>query len=143
MIKAEELRIGNLVKYDEGIGEVISVSSKKFCNWNKSDDYCINIKTNDGYMESRENGLDHIPLTEELLLKCGFEKKEGTIGWDEFRLDNIRIALAPTQKGKIPCYSVAGDYIFINTLHGLQNLYHALTEKELEVKETLLSESKE
>ena len=72
--------------------------------------------------------LHPIPLTEEWLLKFGFEKLEG---WDDtffFQLNNVQIT----------DYNVSGcdyDSFNIRHVHQLQNLYFALTGEELKLKE--------
>lgn len=73
-MKAEELRIGNYVKIDEGIGKVVSLMSNTFCNECANDDYNITIEMEDGtFREEEESKVEGIPLTEEVLLTCGFE----------------------------------------------------------------------
>lgn len=120
MIQKNELRIGNYVDFN---GELAKISQL----WDKE----AMFKCGDS--DLYEN-LKAILLTEELLLKCGFKKRDRGIGWDKFIMGDIEITLAPTNKGKIPAYHIKGEYVFIQALHKLQNLYFALTNKELEVK---------
>lgn len=74
---------------------------------------------------------DPTPLTEEWLLKAGFEFKGKRISKDWFYLWNddnkIVFALAEMQ-------DETGTYLEIKYVHQLQNLYFALTGKELEFK---------
>lgn len=73
-MKAEELRIGNYVKIDEGIGKVAFIMDKSFCNEYANDDYNITVEMGDGiFREEEEDKVEGIPLTEEILLNCGFE----------------------------------------------------------------------
>jgi hypothetical protein len=133
-IKASELRIGNLVK-DRG-GKTLSID--RF--------YGNKIEMNVKGMPSSENGIplyyhplteeisycQPIPLTEEWLLKFGFEKNSY---W--FKDDNmLRFGLIDN---KLHC-SIGNDengflYNRINYVHQLQNLYFALTGQELEFKQ--------
>jgi hypothetical protein len=127
MIKANELRIGNLIqtKY-EGIVQVININSEKF-------DYVdIRKQTYNGIGRYDIKSCTPIPLTEEWLIKFGFKKPahswNGDIfhltEWDEFPLN---WAVAMDKNGAILVLK-------LKYVHQLQNLYFALTGKELEVK---------
>lgn len=148
MINAAELRLGNrlsdmanleinliVYKIEDGI---ITCGDKDF-------DYPYLAET-----------LKPIPLTEDILLKCGFEKK-GSEGW--FHKDYIAFDLGDegvdeldhrylmhpveisinTSSFRANIYNTMDDEqgatpkVKIKTLHQLQNLYFALTGQELEV----------
>jgi hypothetical protein len=82
--------------------------------------------------------IKSIPLTKEILLKCGFE----------YNNYQDSLSLKVMSRGVINAYSVSDNprielgtesgYIFgdsdIKHLHQLQNLYHALTNEELNVE---------
>ncbi len=70
-----------------------------------------------------------IPLTEEWLLKFGFEKK----GVNRTRWIFWKIDLVEDEKG-IYSFDESRIYIDINYVHQLQNLYFALTGEELTFK---------
>lgn len=141
-MEANELRIGNWVTVDNpqcypelknkpvrvrGIGVALGLDDK----WT----YGICISTDD----IRYSGISQfihfvipIPLTEGLLLKCGFVKADCfyytyrcsfTLWYDNFN-DGSYNALSGTNH-------IARN---IKYLHQLQNLYYALTGKELEVQ---------
>jgi hypothetical protein len=114
-MKAKELRIGNWVNNGEQLDYVIDTSSMM--------DLMNEAQVNEGL-----TGLKPIPLTEEWLLKFGFEYSDlnGDSGlW------------------KIPPFQIYGKYnqfiydyrLDVNYVHQLQNLYFALTGEELEIKE--------
>lgn len=106
MIQENELRVGNYL-YD-GVGGIIKV---------EVDDLYDNVRK---YYEP-------IPIMEEILLKCGFEKSY-TKG--VFRLGDWTIDLySKTWKFKREWIDINFKY-----LHQLQNLYFALTNQELEIK---------
>tara|TARA_R110000803_G_scaffold69058_3_gene131241 strand:+ start:3349 stop:3720 length:372 start_codon:yes stop_codon:yes gene_type:complete len=123
MIKAEELRIGNLVWHPiHGVGEVESISN-----------HSILIKSN--YDPLVLPLFNPIPLTEEWLLKFGFEYLADAQYWKTFKNLNFNWD------------KECGLYVFLETqedniqtehikhVHQLQNLYHALTGEKLKIKE--------
>jgi hypothetical protein len=110
-MKAQELRIGNYVY--NGFNDITKISSI-ICQYNTS-----------GYLLET---LKPIPLTEEILLKCGFEKTY---------FENIPYF----EKG---CLTIDGCFYDVELmdstklniihLHQLQNLYFALTGQELNIE---------
>jgi hypothetical protein len=117
MIKANELRLGNL--YDN--------------NGNYS---VVTPSTIESVFESERVWCKPIPLTEELLLKCGAKTGCG----ETFKIGEITIMI---RNGKIvPITNVTHGYTWINGkliynktiyLHQLQNLYFALCGEELKI----------
>lgn len=83
--------------------------------------------------------FEPIPLTEEWLLKFGFEKDyDKTLPYQEgYIKENIKF----NSEFQLMEEGMEGDLICIGKplkhVHQLQNLYFALTEEELEVKETV------
>jgi len=111
-MKANELRIGNYVH-----------------NPIQKIDFKVDITTLSEvfYDEKREvklnNKFQPIPLTEEWLFKFGLEKKNG-YGFEMFgnwiqKEDNIY------------WYNLNGNFVILKHVHQLQNLYFALTQKEM------------
>lgn len=90
----------------------------------------------DKYAWREVSEFEYIPLTEEILLKCGFEKKAGKTSI--FELGIIRIWLG--SKGVGIAYLITKDnsalYIpnQVQHLHQLQNLLFTLTGRELDIK---------
>ena len=107
-MEAKELRIGNYLIHDGYFIKSYSV-----------DGFINVIKNIDNY--------EPIPLTEEWLVKFGFNKLEG---WDDmyyFQIGDFQIYE----------YNVSGyefDDFGIKHVHQLQNLYFALTNEELTIK---------
>lgn len=130
MIKANELRIGNKVtdEWYESFKTIITVES--------INDKGINLAIEDDgnypecaqtwiEPEDRLDNLFGIPLTEEILLRCGFEKVDQ--GYD-------KKGIFISEYLGYPIYNPFGDYIDSAPcahLHELQNLYFALTGEEL------------
>ena len=115
MIKETELRIGNILLLDNTkIIRLLWVKNNKCCVMQVGVIYpsaIVDIER-----------LQPIELTEEILLKCGFKK--GFEGGTLWYLDNFFVASL--------------DFIYwsdikIKHLHQLQNIYFALSKKELEI----------
>ena len=113
-VRASELRIGNLVgvSWNNIFSTVIEITT---------DD----VKLKDGF--ATYNQLQPIPLTEEWLLKFGFERQPwGLVKGGLLFKDNI----------KYPCEELTleignGFRVTVQYVHQLQNLYFALTGEEL------------
>ena len=121
-MKATELRIGNLVE-----------KSLKSGNGRKVFDKIRISDINHIYEKDGSFNYEPIPLTEEILLKCGFYKT----GISElyYPTDTINISWVendPTvieiNDENIYCYIVNCEY-----LHILQNVFFALKGQELEI----------
>jgi hypothetical protein len=121
-MKASELRIGNLVMRYSNIMEILG-------RGNDSADLILlqpNTRVNWRMLYSDIFG---IPLTEEWLLKFGFELDHTNQSWHHrtFVL------------GEFEMEELVGEYGYNQTklqyVHQLQNLYFALTGEELTIKE--------
>lgn len=126
-MKASELRIGNYItRFGDNV--VVDGIDKKHRN---DTDYYIRIK------EDRELGywLDQfkpIVLTEEILLKCGLEKrKDGN--FNLFKQSKVDIVI-DKEFSAWKCDGINFSVGCIKYLHQLQNLYFALTGEELNIK---------
>lgn len=112
MIKANELRIRNWIMV-AGTGELHPVQ--------------VNIDNLRQLIIAPEYAAA-IPLTPEILERCGFEKEE-PLGW-------YRKGFMDIFEGN-PFHYASGNSLCPDLLylHQLQNLYFALTGEELEIKE--------
>ena len=117
MIAANELRIGNWVMYDNRLFQIEAISRSLPCL--NTDEFGIGVVD--------WNNINPIPLTPEILEKCGFDRNcilkiyQGVnIEWSYGK------EVWLTKEGEV-------IYEFENTqhLHQLQNLYFALTNEEL------------
>jgi hypothetical protein len=139
MVQAKELRIGNYV-------------------------YCFDKQTEIDLVHFRDlyEGIDEegwykpIPLTEEWLLKFGFEKKDINKHYRHWKRSDIDFfTLSGFCINKYSNYLVIGHYwggtfsltqrqgLKIQYVHQLQNLYFALCGEELTIKEELNTLNKE
>lgn len=135
-MKASELRIGNLVIRDGNILEVVRISKEDVINYELFKE-CIGQQVNSGVVKP-------IPLTEEWLLKFGFEKDE-RVTMDSYqirfkqhcyRAEKFLSDIKPKNTYDFRLqYTVNESYYLssIRYLHQLQNLYFALTGEELKL----------
>lgn len=123
MINPKELRIGNLVMYEGDVYTLVGV--------NKHNVLLSNARHK---IPRMEDSCTPIPLTKDILLKCGFNQYELNIG-------ALDLYICPKTDNK---YSNEGKcLLFFNSMpiytipcesvHQLQNLYFAIVGKELEI----------
>ena len=129
MIDVKELRIGNYVfpKNDSGkesvIGEIFAIN-----------DYLVSIKGNHNQYDYHL--LEPIPLTEELLLKCGFTELYSDSKGYIYSVNNIEFIRSYFDTPSYFIKTNEENVLFekpIIYLQQLQNIYFALIGKELEV----------
>lgn len=130
MIAANDLRIGNLFEYNTSEGwELNTIDHEDIRQCVESNEYF-----NEYYRP--------IPLTEDMLLKCGFEQRKSLssieyfIGTNEVTYDWLFSITWLNHPESInapnaPFYRNGRHTIYF--LHQLQNLYYALTQKELTI----------
>lgn len=140
MIQANELRKNNLVK-DRG-GKILKI------DWFENDKICQSM----GTYETEQFGkipyhpltedfkyLQPIELTEEILLKCGFEERINSSMVKFWNKNNFTIYHEYYKHNVVDnlewffLSSADFDRLRIYSLHQLQNLYFALTNQELEI----------
>lgn len=121
MIDAKELRIGNYIQLRNKF-----VMAGGIPNIHKllipGEQYAVEVEE-----------FVPIPLTEDLLLKCGFKKINHISGYSFFSMERKKSGV---NIDIYEAYSTIGGNTsvpHIQFLHQLQNLYFALTGKELEV----------
>lgn len=153
-MKANELRLGNLVSSYDLLSEITSVNNEgcfiQIIDHTDEHDYTQDVSN---------NFICPIPLTEEWLLRFGFEKgkfeKWHGNGFDYKPVDvyteRYRFTMLNTEfeyhlsnwfyKGNIDNQDTAvwygNDLIKCDYVHQLQNLYFALTGEELTLKSEL------
>ena len=130
MITAGQLRIGNYVASDHFKDRDVIVKVRLI-----GQEQAI-VEHPNGLTEPMlyQGEMRPIKLTDEILLKCGFEDISS---YKDFRLSiNEDLYIEVSLRKNINAYVSISDIDIINViyLHQLQNLYFALTGKELEVK---------
>jgi hypothetical protein len=122
-MKASELRIGNLVDFDDGNGDVGKINAHQI--------YLLSIDS--------DCGIKPAVLMEEWFLKFGFVYNDKTNTWvkgiPNIHGDNIFFFSIIIIEGDL-YFSHSGLCAMpIQYIHHLQNLYFALTGEELRIKE--------
>jgi len=132
MIKINELRVGNWV--EDWIDKRNCIIQRPI----DLEDFCMMFNYGNHPLPFKP-----IPLTEEVLLKCGFVKDDfnGSI-WKDLQTHYLEFMIMPD--GCYPIYASIPEFssepeprVSLNRIqyvHQLQNLYFALTGEELEVK---------
>jgi hypothetical protein len=125
MIKAQELRVGNLINFYHHKHDLTEIKIQGIYFDEELKEYCVSNE----YYPVNINGLVPIPLTEEWLLKFNAECYE----FDNGQPNQYRIGsrLFVIRDKNIVDY---GSSVVIKYVHQLQNLYFALTGEELELK---------
>jgi regulation of enolase protein 1 (concanavalin A-like superfamily) len=136
MIQVNGLKIGNYLKDDtsDAIMQVSRIESTEYTDWNSGDEFSIICKKIGGENGYYEGDFQPIPLTEDVLLKCGFKICADT-EWLSLNLCNDWTFIYANCNENIFELSVNrhGVMLSIKYLHQLQNIVHSLTQKELEV----------
>lgn len=137
-MKANELRIGNLINVfrhpeDESMTSMMAmdISLVDGVYWTELED---------GFMVNVEDGITAIPLTEEWLLKFGFENKghgfSDNIYYKQQEWCNWGHRVTISKTGTVLSHGFMNQWSELTALkyvHQLQNLYFALTGEELTI----------
>lgn len=124
MIKAEDLRIGDLVNFHNSPCIITGIDDIS-CTVG-----LLNTNNSEDFRRVDDINIDPIPLTTEILEKNGFEMREGTVVYAKNRL-----ALKPLDEGKgyqvyqIGLGSLRLFYVevrFVKYAHELQHILWAL-----------------
>lgn len=123
-MRVEELRIGNYVKFD-GVVEITCISNDGDCYYAPVDqgEYL------DEFTDIRH--FEPIPLTPEVLEACGFKYFDNIEDWG-YENDGIRISDFDDYF-YLDLLDQQGIDLEIRSAHQLQNLYYAITGKELTI----------
>lgn len=126
MIKANELRIGNILNNNGKICELIGMT------WQGGDqDLSSNhdLVFSNGDYEVSLRHVSEIPLTEEILLKVGFEVKPFSLG---LTLDRFRFIWKEKYKYWYVVDAYSQSYLTkIEFVHELQNFVFVMNSQEL------------
>lgn len=141
-MELNDLRLGNWVKIDAGVGKVCCLMTVEFENYSLDEDMPIIVEV-EGYGCPRSCTLEEVegvPITEEILLGCGFRKKHSPI------MGYVTYSIYRDSKyyGYLSCLNVyfKNDKYFVKEIgmgeisyvHELQNVFYFVNREELEVK---------
>jgi len=129
-MEAREIRVGSKVNLN---GADVTV---KTIEYNPvSEEYFISVF--EDYRQIKVNYLSPIPITEELLLKAGFELQYfGTIKTDAYKNKIVTIHCIGGNTGEFQVAIFNKIFpIYIQYIHQLQNLIYSLTGSELTFKQ--------
>ena len=143
MIQPQELRIGNYVHVcNESNGVILPLTNIysriftiEFNGARVANDNTKKFSEQKCFKYPYEY-IEPIPLTEEILLKCGFEKSNDLDKFYHLDLLNewTRIYFNPKHKVCTLSINQHDSRISIQYLHQLQNLIFSLTQKELTIQ---------
>jgi len=143
MIDIKELRIGNYIELiferelDRGNGIIEDVEVSKVVQFAGHDPFSGWVYINPEVGElafSYSHDLEPIPITGEWLIKLGFEVKKSNYSAADIYLKSSVDFNFLIEDARSGFNWIAGLYD-IESVHQLQNLYFALTGKELTIKE--------
>jgi len=140
-MKPEEIRVGNLVDYNGIISKVSEICSPKPLKDKRySDKWIIELFDGAGLLTCDIMELKPIILTEEILLKCGFEKDDTGVGIFEqdyhewYQKELLVIGMLCQSSDKLYLFDENTDTLRVMYLHQLQNLYYCLCGEELKIE---------
>jgi hypothetical protein len=124
MIDTRQYRVGNFIQSDGDLFNIDSISDKY-----------IKAGALTVYVPNADNDEIDIPLTADLLEKAGFEYAAGFA--DDYTKHPITLYNNPFKEGwtveNLFEQQIKDDLLVIQHVHQLQNLYFALTGKELTI----------
>lgn len=140
-IEAKSLRIGNLVEIHTSNTDLNNVTTNKNHTFEvktiSSD--MITIEDDNTEMAILNLGVLHpIPLTEEWLLKMGFDivySSNFRLKFDHSEHTRCGFDFSHTADKSMEGFRFYGHYIGIKYVHDLQNIFYSLTGEELTIKE--------
>lgn len=130
MIDAKDLRISNLVLHNGQIDEVYAIHYQDA----QMQPYKVFLQNGRNRMGVSLLDIYPIPLTPEILEKCGFEKQDNR--WYKLNIceDYINLYFESLAKAELSISGLGMKLPHIEHLHQLQNLIYSLTKQELEYK---------
>jgi len=129
MIKAQDLRIGNLIALKGKIVKISAIDHTGGIDYKHIDDK----QENEFIRNLYDPSALPIPLTEEWLERLGFVYKDkGFEGWYSPMVKGLSVRVYVSEKAFKYSHSVT-PILFV---HQVQNLYHTLTGEELTLKPT-------
>jgi hypothetical protein len=128
MIDKKELRIGNSVMYDNRIFQIAAIT----------DEFPLLNTAEFGIGVVDWNNISPIPITEELLVKCGFQylngRTDGELTLDILHYEFDFVEGELVTKSRYEEVYKREKLPHIKSLHQLQNLFYCLCNQELTIE---------
>lgn len=139
-MEINELRVGNYVNYNGLNLEVYSFENRYPRSEKRYDNTVLLDLLFDGFITAILHEVKGIPLTEEILLNCGFEKINHISGYIFYSFDRNykreKFAYMPLDVYLNPNYAKIANFTVqqnVEYVHQLQNLFFAINGKELNI----------
>lgn len=139
-MEINELRVGNYVNYNGLNLEVYSFENRYPRSEKRYDNTVLVDLLFDGFITAILHEVKGIPLTEEILLNCGFEKINHISGYIFYSFGRNykreKFAYMPLDVYLNPNYAKIANFTVRNNIeyvHQLQNLFFAINGKELNI----------
>ena len=123
MIKENDLRLNNLVKWNDSVQKITAIAfGNCLLNKNPTADYPVKIIE-----------IEPIKLTEKILLSCGFKKRKSCFGYWIYEIMFKHTVFSVEEVDLGLCYFYVENTHVSQTryVHELQNLYFFITGEEL------------
>lgn len=135
-MKANELRIGNLVNVPREDQSPFRIDAFEHLSSTYIKVKMIHPEFGDKMhpLTWYDEDLTPIQLTEEWLLKFGFEKIEDTSWYFEYRIDKKNIISFDKDHKEYSYFNLSSRLCQLKYVHQLQNIYFSLTQQELKIK---------
>lgn len=137
MINTNELMRGNYLQYKIDSNylqyKVDPIKEYKICRVSeiKLIEVCVELVKDNIFKTVFEDDLESIPITEEILEKCGFYKYETSSGnWFVNDFDDKIFQLNGARSDEYELIGVASPFKY---LHELQNIYFIYRKEQLEI----------
>lgn len=141
-MELNDLRLGNWVKIDVGVGQVCCLMSIEFEDYAIGEDapICVNVEGYDAPRSCTLEEVEGVPITEEILLGCGFKEMTSPL----YGYATYSIHRDSRYNGYLSCLNIyrKEDKYFVKEIgmneisyvHELQNAFYIVNKEELEVK---------
>lgn len=132
-MKAQELRVGNLINVFRHPEDKTMTAMKAMDIALVDGVYWTELE--DGFMVNIEDGISPIPITEDCLLKFGFENKGDGIYYKQQDCCNWGHRVSISEMGIVFSHGFMNQWSELTSLdhiHQVQNLIFALTGEELQ-----------
>lgn len=123
MIKENDLRLNNLVKWNDTVQKITAIAfGNCLLDKHPTADYPVKLIE-----------IEPVQLTEKILLSCGFKERKSVFGYWIYEIKFQHTVFSVEEVDLGLCYFYIGNTHVSQTknVHELQNLYFSITGEEL------------